>query len=48
MEVHVKFTAVFEPATESGYAVYVEEIPGVNTRVKRWKKPAKTCEKPWS
>ncbi|RZK35230.1 MAG: type II toxin-antitoxin system HicB family antitoxin [Hymenobacter sp.] len=32
MEAHVKFTAVFEPVAEGGYAAYVEEIPGVNTQ----------------
>ena len=32
MEAHLKFTAVFEPAAEGGYAAYVEEIPGVNTQ----------------
>ena len=32
MEAHVKFTAVFEPVTEGGYAAYIEEIPGVNTQ----------------
>ena len=32
MEAHLKFTAVFEPAAEGGYAASVEEIPGVNTQ----------------
>ena len=32
MEAHLKFTAVFEPVAEGGYAAYVEEIPGVNTQ----------------
>ena len=32
MEAHLKFTAVFEPAAEGGYAAYVEEIPSVNTQ----------------
>ena len=32
MEAHLRFTAVFEPAAEGGYAVYVEKIPGVNTQ----------------
>ena len=32
MEAHLRFTAVFEPAAEGGYAAYVEEIPGVNTQ----------------
>lgn len=32
MEANLKFTAVFEPAPEGGYAAYVEEIPGVNTQ----------------
>ena len=32
MEAHLKFTAIFEPVAEGGYAAYVEEIPGVNTQ----------------
>jgi predicted RNase H-like HicB family nuclease len=32
MEAHLKFTAVFEPAPEGGFAAYIEEIPGVNTQ----------------
>ena len=32
MEAYVRFTAVFEPVAEGGYAAYVEEIPGVNTQ----------------
>lgn len=32
MEAHLKFTAVFEPVAEGGYAAYAEEIPGVNTQ----------------
>ena len=32
MEAYLKFTAVFEPAPEGGFAAYIEEIPGVNTQ----------------
>jgi predicted RNase H-like HicB family nuclease len=32
MEAHLKFTAVFEPSPEGGFAAYIEEIPGVNTQ----------------
>jgi len=32
MEAHLRFTAVFEPAPEGGFAAYIEEIPGVNTQ----------------
>ena len=32
MEAHLKFTAVFEPAPEGGFAAYIEEIPGVNSQ----------------
>ena len=28
----MRFTAVFEPAPEGGFAAYIEEIPGVNTQ----------------
>ena len=32
MEAQVRFTAVFEEASEGGYVAYIEEIPGVNTQ----------------
>jgi hypothetical protein len=44
----MNFTAVYEPAAEGGYVAWLEEMPGVQTQGKTWRKRERTGVMPFS